>query len=349
MPAVARAADEMDPEVGKLVAATLGIDMHNHIDVPLAAADLPGPEVDLASEMKRSGLSAICMTFAVDYQPIRKPGDAYDRFVNGLTATDALLTRNKMRRALNLKDLQTAHDEGQPIVVQSIEGGHFLEGKLERVEEAYRRGLRHFGLLHDHDAEPPLGDIYTVPAHLGGLTEFGGKVIKECERLGIVIDLAHANMETVTAALKIVTKPVLITHTGLDTQLGKNPRMADMMKPRLIGKEQAKVVAEAGGVIGVWTHLADSPEDYASNVRALVDVIGVDHVGIGTDTKLTPPPGGGARRGGGTNQAWPDQKAGFYHAVVAAMLKSGFTAEEIGKIGGGNFCRVFDAGTAGHS
>ena len=77
--------------------------------------------------------------------------------------------------------------------------------------------------------------------------------------------------------------------------------MAGMMRPRLIGKEQARMVANAGGAIGVWTHLADAPLDYAKNIRALVDVIGVDHVCIGTDTKLTQPFGGrgGGRPGGG--------------------------------------------------
>jgi microsomal dipeptidase-like Zn-dependent dipeptidase len=165
-----------------------------------------------------------------------------------------------------------------------------------------------------------------------------------------------------------------------------------MMRPRLISKEQAKIVAEAGGVIGVWTHLADSPLAYAQNVRALVDLISIDHVCIGTDTKLTTPyrssggpgpgapvlkpgeqppppggepadhrdgpqmdkdhngPGGGQNRGRAgerTNQAWQDQQAGFYYVVVDALLKTGFTPEEIGKIGGGNFCRVFDAATAG--
>ena len=140
--------------------------------------------------------------------------------------------------------------------------------------------------------------------------------------------------------------------------------MAGMMRPRLIGKEQARMVADAGGVIGVWTHLADTPLDYGKNIRALVDVIGVDHVCIGTDTKLTQPFGGrgGGRPGGGppggppgggrpgqqnvrvgerTNLAWQDQTAGFYYVVVDALLKTGFTPDEIGKIGGGNFLRIF--------
>jgi membrane dipeptidase len=88
------------------------------------------------------------------------------------------------------------------------------------------------------------------------------------------------------------------------------------------------------------------------NIRALVDVIGVDHVCIGTDTKLTQPsprpngpgPAGGPQRprvGERTNQAWQDQTTGFYYAVVDALLKIGFTPDEIGRIGGGNFLRVF--------
>lgn len=382
------AIDEVDPQVAKIVADTIGIDTHNHIDVPLTAADVPGPNIDLAGEMKRSGLSAICMTFAVDYQKLQNPGEAYERFKNGLAAMDQQLKRNNMKRSLNLADLRAAHQQHQPTVIQSVEGAHFLEGHLERLGEAYDRSLRHLTLLHDSDAYVPLGDVFTNPARWGGLTAFGADVIRECNRLGILVDLGHASAETVAAALKVAAHPVLISHTGLDTRLGQNENMARMMKPRLISREQAKIVADTGGVIGVWTHLADSALEYAQNVRALVDIIGIDHVCIGTDTKLTPPyrpaggfgpkpgdpgpqpggdpgnrhdgppmdkghdgPGGGQNHGridGGTNQTWQDQKAGFYYAVVDALLKTGFTADEIGKIGGGNFCRVFDAATAGN-
>lgn len=354
--------DWVDPRVAAIVAATIGIDTHNHIDVPLTATEVPGPAIDLIGEMKKSGLSAICMTFAVDYQPIRQPGEGYDRFVNGLTAMDRQLSQNGMKRSLNLADIRTAHKKRQPTVIQSVEGGHFLEGRLQRLGEAYNRGLRQLGLLHDNDASVPLGDIYTKPAQWGGLTAFGSDVIRECNRLGILVDLTHASNETVNAALKVATKPVVISHTGLDSQLGANPVMAKMMRPRLISKEQAQLVADAGGVLGVWTHLADTPVAYAQHVRALVDVIGIDHVCIGTDTKLTPAyrpggntvqngPGSGQNRsriGERTNEAWPDQQVGFYYAVIDALLTVGFSENEIGKIGGGNFCRVFDAATAGH-
>ena len=383
-------ADDVDPRVARIVASTLGIDTHNHVDVPMTAAEVPGPTLDLAGELKKAGLSAICMTFAVDYVRLTDPGQAYARFKVALAEMDRQLELNHMRRSLNLAELRAAHDKGQPTVVQSVEGGHFLEGKLDRLAEAYGRGLRHLGLLHDSDASVPLGDVYTNEPKYGGLTAFGNDVIVECERLGILVDLAHASATTVDGALKVAKKPVIVSHTGLDTQVGSNENMARMMRPRLISKERAKVVADAGGVIGVWTHLADSPSEYAKNVRALVEVVGIDHVGIGTDTKLTPgnmpfgrggpgggppggfggppgggmggPPGGQGGPGGGprqgrpggrggdrTNEAWPDQKAGFYYAVVDAMLKAGFTPDEIRKVGGGNFLRVFGAATAGHA
>lgn len=338
---------EIDPRVAAIVAATIGIDTHNHIDVPLSKDQVPGPQLDISGEMKRSGLSAICMTFAVDYQQLVNPGDAYDRFLNGIASMDQQLALNGMQRALNLADLQAAHKKQQPTVIQSVEGCHFLEGKLERVEESYHHGLRHLGLLHDHDASVPLGDVYTNPPAFGGLTPFGAAVIRECNRLGILVDLAHASTDTIVAALKVAKHPVLVSHTGLDTRLGSNERMANMMKPRLIGKETAKIVANEGGVVGVWTHLADTPLEYAQNVRALVDLIGVEHVGIGTDTKLAGV--GAARRPGErTNEAWQNPEAGFYYVVVDALLKTGFSEADIAKIGGGNFCRLFDAATTGH-
>jgi membrane dipeptidase len=384
-PPMGWAISDPDLRVVAIVAKTIGVDAHNHIDVPLLTAEVPGPNIDLAGEMIKSGLSAICMTFALDYQRLTEPGQAYERFLNAFASYDAQLKNNGMKRSLNLRELREAHDKHQPTVIQSIEGAHFLEGHLDRVAVAYSRGLRHFGLLHDSDASVPLGDVYTNTPQWGGLTKFGAEVIRECNRLGILIDLEHASLETVTAALKVSTKPVILSHTGLNTRLGTDANFARMMKPRLIGREEAKMVADAGGVIGIWTHLSDSPLTYVQNIRAMVDVVGIDHVCIGTDTKLTPaygshdgfgpkpgqqgPPGGGSPSGAGnggqhdgppgdgpnkarvgerTNLAWAGQTMGFYYAVVDAMLKTGFNEEEIGKVGGGNFCRVFGEATAGH-
>lgn len=374
-PAWALAPAALDPRVAGIVRDTLGIDTHNHVDVPLEKSALPGPDVKLADALGQSGLSAICMTFAVDYQSLANPDDGYARFITGLDAMDAQLARDRMHRALTLPDLLAAHAAGQPTVVQSVEGSHFLQGRMQRIGQAYGRGLRHLGLLHDHDAVPPLGDVYTNPEVFGGLTELGKEVVRECERLGILLDLTHGSEKSVRDALRIAHRPLMISHTGLDTQLGDDPEMARIMRPRLTSAALARDVAAAGGVVGVWTHLAATPLAYAQNIRAMVDVAGIDHVCIGTDTKLTRPsprpagshggtrdryrgeghppgnhrPGshaGGVRTGERTNLAWAGETAGFYPTVVDALLKTGFSAEEIGKIGGGNFCRIFGIATS---
>jgi membrane dipeptidase len=108
------------------------------------------------------------------------------------------------------------------------------------------------------------------------------------------------------------------------------------MDRRLISRDAARAVADAEGVVGVWWRMCDSVAQYVTSIKTMVDAIGVDHVGIGTDTNMT-----SSTMLPYTNRIWPDENAGFFYAVAAEMFKHGFKAEEIGKIGGGNFCRVF--------
>jgi membrane dipeptidase len=157
--------------------------------------------------------------------------------------------------------------------------------------------------------------------------------------MGILVDLAHGTDDTVRGALKVATAPMLISHTSLP----KDNYNADM-RMRATGKDVVREVAGAGGVIGVWRRGSDSLEEFVAAIKSMVDVVGVDHVGIGTDTDMT-----SSYILPYTNQIWADQGSGFFYSVVGEMLKQGFTAAEIGKIGGGNFCRVFDKATAGHA
>lgn len=339
---------QIDPRIADIVAKAMAIDTHNHVDVRIYP-DQPLPKYDLLVDFQKSGLAAIVMTFAVDYQKLQNEGDGFNRFMAGLDAADNLLKEYDLKRALNLSDLKSAAKKKKPTIIQSVEGGHFLEGKIERLKPAYDRGLRVLGLLHDNDASVPLGDIYTKEPVYGGLSAFGKDVVKECNKLGILIDLTHCSNKAIDDALKISTKPVIITHTSLDSRLGNNEKMAQMMKPRLISKEQATIVAKAGGVIGVWRHLTDTPLDYAQNIRAMVDVVGVDNICIGTDTKITravkPNDTSSPRLGEFTNGIWQNQQAGFFYEVVDAMLKAGFSENDIIKIGSKNFLKVFDAST----
>lgn len=361
---------QMNLRVEKVLAKSIGIDMHNHVypagtephprfgppgpqgggpkggvpagGPPPREEDKPGPELSLLDELKNTGLTAVCASYVLDFAQNDKPGDARANLLRWFTAIDAQLEEGHMRRALTLTDLQAAHEQDKPTIVQTVEGAMFIEGHLERVEEVYRRGLRHLQLLHMRDdLVSPLGDLNTDPPHLGGLTPLGAQVVKECNRLGILVDMAHASHATVMGALKVATQPLIISHTNLDTWTGNNARMAEMMKPRLISKGHARVVADAGGIVGVWTHLAASLTEFVESIKAMVDAIGIEHVGIGTDTDLL-----SAREGAGTNRAYSNLAGGFFPAVVGEMLRQGFTPDDISKVGGGNYCRVFGKVTA---
>jgi membrane dipeptidase len=326
----------VDRRVAAVVASTLAIDMHNHVYPPGTqhggrGAD-PGPALSFADELKFSGLTAIGAGFALDRAGNVKPGDARVNFLKWLDAMDAELQRSQVARALTLHDLRTAHGRGQQTIVQTVEGAHFIEGHVERIEEVYKRGLRYLQLLHDNnDLVAPLGDI-NGGTSLGGLTAVGADTIKECNRLRIVVDMAHASTATLHAALKIARQPFVVSHSSLDGWTNPTSGMAS----RSLLQQDAKAVANAGGVIGVWTKGTNSPKGFVENIKMAVDVIGVNHVGIGTDTDLLSP-----RPATGTNRAWPGMTGGFFAVVVEEFLRQGFTAEEIGKIGGGNFGRVF--------
>ena len=339
------ALNDSDQKVKRIVSKTIGVDTHNHMDMPYNKDEFNGQNYGLSDELKKSGLAAICMTFSVDRPKLNNVGDAYERFLVNVNEMDDVLKLNNITRALNYTDLKTARKNNQQVVIQAVEGGHFIEGKLERIETAYNRGLRLLGLMHDGQTWPPIGDIYTDQPQYGGLTQLGIDIIKECNRLGILIDLTHCNNEAIDKAIKVSTKPMLISHTGLNTRLGTNEKMAKMMMPRLISKEQAKKFADSGGVIGVWTHLADTPIEYAKNIKAMVDVVGIEHVCIGTDTKMAPPINSKDQFEKKTNHCLENMKEGFLYSVVEALLKTGFTEEEIIKIGGENFCRIFDIAT----
>lgn len=341
-----------DPRLAQVLARTIAIDMHNHV-YPAGTEPHPqhgpGPQdqspqqepLALGSALNQTGLTAVCASITIDFAPNKKPGDARAYFLHWLDAIDHELETSHIHRALTLHDLEEAHARRKPVIVQSTEGAHFLEGHLERIEEVYKRGLRHLQPLHDRDdMVTPLGDVITNPPHLGGLTSFGREVIQECNRLGILVDMAHASPETVLGALKVAKHPIIVSHTNLDTWTGKDLRMAEMMKAHLISKEHARVVADAGGVVGVWTHLTSSVSDFVGSIKAMTDAIGPDHVGFGTDTDLLNP-----HVTQGTTHAWPGLTSSFFPTVAEEMLRQGFTPEEISKIAGGNYCRVFGKAT----
>jgi membrane dipeptidase len=212
---------------------------------------------------------------------------------------------------------------GTPSVIISAEGADFLEGKADRVDEAYRKwGLRHLQLTHYRVNE--LGDIQTEPPVHGGLTDFGVEVVRRCNRIGIVVDVAHGTYELVQRAASVTTKPLILSHTSLSD--------AGRAYTRRITSAHARAIASTGGVIGVWPPASEfaSLSAMATGMARLVDVVGIDHVGLGTDMRGLVGP-----------SVLPDYDQ--LPGLAEALIGVGFNVADTTKLLGGNYVRVFQA------
>ena len=208
------------------------------------------------------------------------------------------------------------------MIVADVEGLDFLDMKLERLEEAHQRGIRHVQLVHYTPND--LGDFQTGAVTHQGLTEFGAEVIRACDRLGFVCDVAHATEDMVKRAVKVAAKPMLLSHTAIlrSRAMGPTPLTA-----RQITADHARMIADTGGSVGIW-HFFPSLDKYVDGLKEMAETVGVDHVSIGTDQLDT--------------RGCIEDYTRWVH-LVAAMLRGGFTAEEAGKIAGGNYLRIFRA------
>ena len=209
----------------------------------------------------------------------------------------------------------------------AVEGCDFLEGRGERIQLAYDRGVRSLQLVHYRVNE--LGDIQTEATVHGGLTPFGREAVREMNRLGIVVDVAHATFDVVKGVAETTTRPIVLSHSNIQDGSGW---------VRFITREHARLVAGTGGIVGampiILRRRGDDIGGYVDHVSRLVDAVGVDHVGLGTDMDGIGP---GAIF---TDYArWP--------SLTTALLDRGYRAEDVGKILGGNFQRVFQRATAG--
>jgi microsomal dipeptidase-like Zn-dependent dipeptidase len=195
---------------------------------------------------------------------------------------DETVANHGLRRALCAADLEAAHKAGQPAIVADVEGLDFLDGKLERLEEAHQRGIRHLQLVHYTPND--IGDFQTGAITHQGLTAFGAEVIRACHRLGFVCDVAHATEDMVKQAVKIATKPLLLSHTALSRSRAMGPTP---LQGRQITSDHARAIAETGGSIGIW-HFFSSLDKYVDGLKEMAEIVGVDHVSIGTDQHVTP-------------------------------------------------------------
>ena len=272
--------------------------------------------------------------------------------------------------ALNPEDAYSLEKEGKRAIYIGIENGYPIGEDLSNIETYYKKGVRYITLVHSSNND--LADSATDPAgpEHNGISEFGSKVVKEMNRLGIMVDVSHASDAVFYDAIKISKAPIIATHSNARSVTNHKRNMTDDM---------LKLIAKNGGVVQL-TMLSNYLRDPVPNITAeklkkellsstkpvdqmttleketmrkrlneiddnypiapanlknvvdhidhIVNVAGIDHVGIGCDFD----------GGGGINGVFDVSQV---MNITIELVKRGYNEDQIAKIWGGNLIRVF--------
>jgi membrane dipeptidase len=198
-----------------------------------------------------------------------------------------------------------------------IEGAHALDGNIDNVDVLFDAGFRMMAPTHFFDNDIG-GSAHGVEK--GGLTEKGKEMIRRMEAKRMIVDVAHASAKTIEDVLAVATRPVFVSHTGVRGNCDNQRNLSD---------DQLRGIARTGGVIGIgfWDTAVcgKDAKSIAKAIRYTANLVGVDHVGLGSDFD-------GA-------VATPFDTTGLVQ-ITDALIDEGFTDEEIGKVMGRNVLRL---------
>jgi membrane dipeptidase len=316
----------------RAMAGTPIIDLHAHPGEFTRRATRELPHSALA-DLRDSGVAAAFFCAVADGPVIRRepggitnyrepvPGELHRETLGQLRRVRVRAQDGHVRMILAPADVAAAQRGGVPGALLACEGGDALEGRVARVRELHELGVRSIQLVHYRINE--LGDIQTEPPRHGGLTAVGADVITEMNRLGMIVDGAHASPATLRGILGASRRPIIVSHTG-PTRLRSYARHLD--------DDLLRAVAARGGVVGVWplARRGETIELFLQSIDYVRALIGIDHVGIGTDMM-----------GMSVFTSVPTYRE--FAAVPAALLARGYAEDDLRRLLGGNVMRVFEA------
>jgi len=257
--------------------------------------------------------------------PIRTWGSLYERARYQAQRLDRAAQRSDgalvfLRTRANLEAVLTARANGAPVIggLMATEGSHALDGSLENIQNLHKEGFRMMGLHHFFDNRLG-GSLHGVSK--AGLTDFGRDAIREMNRLGIMIDVAHSSEPVVDEALALSTTPLIVSHTGV---------RGACEQPRNISDDHMRRIAAGGGLIGIgyWEGAVcdATPAGVAKSIAYAVNLVGKDHVALGSDYD------------GATSVYFDTSELAV---LTQALLDEGLSEEEIRAVMGDNQIRFF--------
>lgn len=286
-----------------------------------------GPDVPL---MLAGGVTAKVYQIGVDVEANAKYLESASRRTGWTKQTRATLDEalrtiaadpQHLLLALKGEDIERAKREGKLAIVIGVEGGKLLEGDLQRLSEFYKLGLRELQLR------------WAVPNQLvekTALTDFGRAVVKECHKLGIIVDTTHIPEEAFYQVVAAGKRPLIVSHGTA----------------RELGPKRVRAIADSGGVVGLHFYSSylgkqPTPERVVDAVDDLVKSGGIETVGLGVD--LFPIDGDWKKfqnAQGTADVSWAIPDLSHMSEITRALVKRGYSDQHIEAILGGNFLRV---------
>ncbi|WP_417255314.1 dipeptidase [Celeribacter halophilus] len=224
-----------------------------------------------------------------------------------------------LRTKADLDAVLNARANGQALTGALIgsEGGHILEGDLANLDRIYDAGFRLMGLTHFFDNALG-GSLHGEEEH--GLTDFGREVVRAMIEKHMVIDLAHASPQMAREVIEMTDQPLILSHTGIHSHCEVKRNFPD---------ELMQQIAATGGVIGIgyWVDVTcdASPDGVARTIKAAVDLVGADHVALGSDYD---------------GSVAVEFDSSELAALTQALMDQGLSEAEIASVMGGNMIRV---------
>ncbi|WP_433168516.1 dipeptidase [Kribbella sp. CA-247076] len=359
------------PRIDELLRAHPVIDGHN--DLPIAfyelcgydldAYDLNGPVPQLHTDLPRLRQGRVGAQFWSLWVP--QDADAVRRTFEQLDFVRRLVERFPSELALTstADEVEAAIKAGRIASLMGMEGGHSIGESLGVLRVMRALGVRYLTLTHNHNVS--WADSATDEPVLGGLNDFGEEVVREMNRIGMLVDLSHVSADTMRHALRVTSAPVIFSHSSaravcdvprnapddvLET-LARNEGVCMVtFVPAFVSQEyadwseEAAAKAEEAGATtaeldkaGKLEALVGRPRpeatlaDVVRHVEHVREVAGVDHLGLGGDYDGCP----------GLPVGLEDVST--YPALFEALAGRGWSDDELAKLAGGNILRVLRA------
>ena len=335
-----------DAEVMRVHRSALLIDTHNDIATEEAGVDRTGP-LDIGAKLPKAhtdlgrlregGVGAVFFAAWVAARYAAPGNRAFNRAQQVIDAIRHDIVERHPKDfvlATTADEIEAAHKQGEIAALIGVEGGHAIEDSLDHLRELYALGVRYMTLTHtnsNHWADSS-GDVNDAAIqHHNGLTGFGKDVVREMNRLGMMVDISHVADKTFWDAMEVSRTPLIASHSNCRA-------LANV--PRNMTDEMIVALAKKGGVIQVnfycnYLNTQKPPHATIQDVVAHIDhirrIAGIDAIGIGSDFDgIECAPVG-------------LEDVSKFPNLTRALLEKGYSAGDIRKIYGANLLRVMRA------